>query len=339
MLKTIPLITSVFIASAAVADTTVIVPYKNTSSTHFLANLATEHLSKQVTDESFKIKNINGGSGFKAAKIFDNTAKADGKTMMITSGTIAINYILKGADKAGYEYKNWKPVFTHSTNGVAVIKPNLISLDNIMKNKPQMISTGNNIYGYDVIMALASDILGWNTKMVWGNNSGGKFKAFMSNETNLDHQTYTSYNKRYKKVVEAGDAIPIFCWGEIVDGQYTRCPDYPNLPHFLEVLEMYNIPTDSVKVRAWKLAHNAVHYLKAFMVVKKGTPDSTYNKYVAGYEKALVTDAFKIPFHKRAGTSVITIGQPAVDRFENLFNTKDTEALEWLRNFTANYNK
>ena len=108
----------------------------------------------------------------------------------------------------------------------------------------------------------------------------------MSNETNLDHQTYTSYNKRYKKVVESGDAIPIFCWGEIVDGKYTRCPDYPNLPHFLEVLEMYNIPTDSVKVRAWKLAHNAVHYLKAFMVVKKGTPDSTYNKYVAGYEKA-----------------------------------------------------
>ena len=58
----------------------------------------TEHLSKQVTDESFKLKNIKGGSGFKAAKIFDNTAKADGKTMMITSGTIAINYILKGAD-------------------------------------------------------------------------------------------------------------------------------------------------------------------------------------------------------------------------------------------------
>ena len=48
--------TSVFIASAAVADTTVIVPYKNTSSTHFLANLVTEHLSKQVTDESFKLK-------------------------------------------------------------------------------------------------------------------------------------------------------------------------------------------------------------------------------------------------------------------------------------------
>ena len=192
--------TSAFIASAAVADTTVIVPYKNTSSTHFLANLVTEHLSKQVTDESFKLKNIKGGSGFKAAKIFDNTAKADGKTMMITSGTIAINYILKGADKAGYDYKNWKPMFTHSTNGLAVIKPDLISLDNIMKNKPQMISTGNNIYGYDMIMALASDILGWNTKMVWGNNSKGKFKAFMSNETNLDHQTYTSYNRYLFKV-------------------------------------------------------------------------------------------------------------------------------------------
>ena len=92
----------------------------------------------------------------------------------------SINYILKGADKAGYDYKNWKPMFTHSTNGLAVIKPDLISLDNIMKNKPQMISTGNNIYGYDMIMALASDILGWNTKMVWGNNSKGKFKAFMS---------------------------------------------------------------------------------------------------------------------------------------------------------------
>ena len=105
MFKIIPVMTSVFIASAAVADTTVIVPYKNTSSTHFLANLVTEHLSKQVTDESFKLKNIKGGSGFKAAKIFDNTAKADGKTMMITSGTIAINYILKGADKAGYDYK------------------------------------------------------------------------------------------------------------------------------------------------------------------------------------------------------------------------------------------
>ena len=73
MLKIIPVLASVFIASTAIAETTVIVPYKNTSSTHFLANLATEHLSKQITDESFKVKNINGGSGFKAAKIFDNT--------------------------------------------------------------------------------------------------------------------------------------------------------------------------------------------------------------------------------------------------------------------------
>lgn len=339
MLKFTYIITSVFIASAAFAETTVIVPNKNTSSTHFLANLSTEHLRKQISDDNFKLKNIVGSSGFKAAKIFDNTAKADGKTMMITNGSLAINYILRGADKAQYEYKNWKPMFTHSTNGLVVIKPNLISLDNIMKNKPQIISSGINIYGYDMITALASDILGWNTKMVWGNSSAAKFKAFMSNETNLDQQTYTSYNKRYTKVVEAGDAIPIFCWGEIVDGKYTRCPDYPNIPHFLEVLELYNIPTDTIKVRAWKLTHNALNYLKAFMVVKKGTPDSIYNKYVAGYEKALTSDAFKIPFHKRAGTSVITIGQPAVDRYENLFNTKDTEALEWLRDFVANYNK
>ena len=332
-----PTVVGIFLASNAFSDTTITVPYKKTSSTHFITNLTTEHLAKQVSDVKFKIKNINGGGGLKGATIYANTAQSDGSDMFITSGTIGINYVLKGAE-AGYDYGKWKPMFGFSTGGVWVAKPKYKSLDNIMKTKPSFTASGKSSYSMDIIVPLMTKILGWDTKVVWGNGSKGRFKAFMSNETDLDYQTSVSYVKRYAKNPDA--SIPLFTVGILnEDGSFSRAPDFPNVPHFTEVLNTYGISTDTIEYRAWLIAYKVLFDTKTYMVVPNGTPSKIYSKYVAGYSKALTSNEFLDAFTKKAGFSTIIIGEIAQAKYKQAFDFDDKEALIWLQDYAKSFKK
>jgi len=324
---------STFMVSVATAETVdVTIPFKPTSSTHYFANLTTSYVKKHSPNMDYKLTNVKGAGGTKAAVIFTKKAKSTGNEWMITSGSLAMNFVLKGADKAGYNYNAWRPMISLSTGGTLVANKSLGSVSDIIKNKPKLINSGIRPHSWSIITPVALAALGLDVTMVWGNGSSASYKAFMSGETNIDHQSVTGYKKRYAK---ENSVNTLFTWGAYDGDKIVRDPDFPNIPHFTEVLIANGISTDTIEYRAWKLIFNTIYATKSFMVVPKDTPQNATKKYVVAYQKAFADKDFIAEFTKKSGKSGLLVGQAAQKKYDIAFKDMDKEALAWLRDFVA----
>jgi tripartite-type tricarboxylate transporter receptor subunit TctC len=280
----------------------------------------------------YKITNIKGAGGSKAAVVFTKKAKPTGQEWMITSGSLAMNYVIKGDEKAGYNYNAWRPMISLSTGGTLVSNKSLGSLADIIKNKPKLTNSGLRPHSWSIITPVALAALGLDVTMVWGNGSSASYKAFKSGETNIDHQSVTGYKKRYEK----DDSVnTLFTWGAYDGDKIVRDPDYPNIPHFTEVLLANGLSTDTIEYRAWKLIFNTIYATKSFMVVPKDTPQAATKKYLAAYKKAFSDKEFIAEFTKKSGKSGLLVGAAAQKKYDIAFKDMDKEALAWLRDFIA----
>jgi len=321
------------LVSTAIADTVnVTVPFKATSSTHGFANLTSSYVQKHLDGMDYKLTNVTGAGGTKAAVIFSKKAKSDGTDWMITSGSLAMNYVIKGDEKAGYSYNAWRPLIALSTGGTLVASKELKSIENILKTKPKLINSGIRPTSWSIITPVALAALGLDVEMVWGNGSSASYKSFMSGESNIDHQSVTGYKKRYEK---NDDVVTLFTWGAYDGDKIVRDPDYPNIPHFTEVLLANGLSTDTIEYRAWKLIFNTIYATKAFMVVPKDTPQNATKKYSIAYEKAFSDKDFIAEFTKKSGKSGLLVGKDAQIKYDIAFKEMDKEALAWLRAFIS----
>jgi tripartite-type tricarboxylate transporter receptor subunit TctC len=188
------------------------------------------------------IKNSPGGGSVSGANYFAATAKGDGLTVLVSSGSTQFPYLL-GEPRVKYDYKKMRSFLAGPTGGVAYISSKLgvTSLKDLSKLKGTKLHfASQGITSLDMTALLAFNLFGLDVQHIIGypGRAEGRM-AFERGETDIDYQTTSAYLRSSVPLVKKGDAVPLFAWGLIgTDGRLIRDPNFPDLPHVEEAYEI-----------------------------------------------------------------------------------------------------
>ncbi len=204
----------------------------------FLANFIGKYLPGNPV---VVVKNSPGGGSVSGANLFANTAKPDGLTLLVSSGSTQFPYLL-GEKRVRYDYKKLNFVLAGPTGGVAYISSKLgvDGLKSLNKLKGQKLYfPSQGVSSLDMVPLLGFRLLGLDVNHVTGfpGRAEGRL-GFERGEFNIDYQT-TAYVRSSLPLVQRGEAVPLFAWG-LVDknGKLIRDPNFPDLPHIEEAYEI-----------------------------------------------------------------------------------------------------
>jgi len=300
----------------------------------FNAPLLSKHLAGQPT---VQVVNVPGGGSITGTNQFAQRARPDGLTILGTSGSTQFPYLL-GDPRVRYEYQDWRVVLASPTGGVAYVSPDLdVSSAEDFGNLEgkQLVYGSQGATSLDLVPLLAFDLLGLDTKAVFGMKGRGDGRlAFERGEVNIDYQTSSAYITNVTPLVEAGKAVPLFSWGVLDEsGDIVRDPSFPDLPHFAEFYEAAKGEAPSGPGwDAWKAFFAAGFAAQKLIVVPKDTPDDIVEAY-----RAAIAQMKEDPDYLAKKEAVLGVYEQVTDKeaetlYEVATNVPD-ESREWIRNW------
>lgn len=316
-------------------------PFSEGGGTDVWARFFAPYLSKYLPGQpNVIIRNVPGGGSVTGANEFVARARPDGLALLGTSGSTQFPYLL-GDSRVRYEYADLEPVIVSPTGGVVYIPARFGIAD--ASGIDQLVGT-ELVYGsqgatsLDLVPLLAFDLLGLNVRHVFGMTGRGDGRlAFERGEATIDYQTSSAYLTNVEPLVEAGEAVPLFSWGVLdAEGNVQRDPNFPDLPHFLEVYEMVHGEIDETDVQ---LQAYLAFFGSGFAAQKPAMlPEGTPPEIVQAYRQAFI-DAIADPDLQAAKGDILGDYEQAVgDQVEGVYRaatTIDPEAREWVRNFLS----
>ena len=319
---------------------TVIVPFGvgggNDLWGRFLAGFLQKYLPGSPT---VIVKNSPGGGSVSGANLFAATAKPDGLTVLVSSGSTQFPYLL-GEKRAKYDYSKLKFVLAGPTGGVAYISSKygvdgLKSLDKLKGQTLHFASQG--VTSLDMVPLLGFRLLGLDVKHVIGFPGRGEGRlGFERGEFTIDYQTTTAYLRSSLPLVQRGEAVPLFAWGLIdKSGKLVRDPNFPDLPTIEEAYEIVHGKKPSgIEWDAFMAFLISGFPAQKLLVLPKGTSDELVEAY-----RAAVREMLKDPEYIARRDEVIGEYEQVTDaQAEKLYKDGTTispEARDWVRDFLA----
>ena len=230
-------------ANFAGQTVTVLIPYGVGGGTDLWGRFNAPFLTKYLPGNPINlVKNVPGGGSISGANLFAATAKPDGLTVLVTSGSTQFPYLL-GVRQVKYDYRDWKFVMASPTGGVAYIstKHGVKSLADLGKLTGKTLHyASQGATSLDLAPMLAFRLLGLDVQHVFGFPGRGEGRlGFERGEFDIDYQTTTAYLRSSLPLVKNGEAAPLFSFGALDDkGNLVRDPNFPDLPHIAEAVEI-----------------------------------------------------------------------------------------------------
>ncbi len=315
-----------------------IVPFKEGGGSDASARFYAPFLHKHLPGEpEINIKNIAGGASTKAANIFATEAHTDGLSLLGTSASTQFAYLL-GDPRVRYDYAKWSVLMVSQTGGVVYISPQLGIKD---ASQLAQIADKRLYYGsqgttsVDLVPLLAFDFLGLNVRPIFGisGRAIGRL-AFERGDANIDFQTSAAYLQSVQPLVDEGRAIPLFSLGVLsTEGELVRDPNFPDLPHMAEVLELVNgsAPT-GIAWQSWMALFTAGFAVQDMLVVPKHTEPSVLTAYHQAIKAMQQDPSF---LRERAGVTgnYKVVSGVASQRLYRLATEIDVTHKKWLANW------
>lgn len=186
------------------------------------------------------VRNAPGGGSVLGANAFVATAKPDGLTLLATSGSTVIPYILQ-VPQVRYDFRKWKLIKVNGVGGAIYVSPrtNVKRVEDLTKPNERLIYGGISATALDLIMLLTFEVLGLDVKSVLGFEGRGPARlAFERGEINIDYQTTPAYLSQVAPLVKEGKAVPIVTMGFVNErGQLVRDPSLKEIPTVYEAYE------------------------------------------------------------------------------------------------------
>lgn len=289
------------------------------------------------------VKNVPGGGSITGANQYAASAKADGLSVLGTSGSTQFPYLL-GDRKVRYDYKNWEVVMASPTGGVAYLSTKLgaTSLKDLGKLKGQrLVYASQGATSLDLVPLLGFRLLGLEVQHVFGMKSRGEGRlAFERGEATIDYQTSSAYIKNSIPLVKEGKALPLFSWGVTDDqGRLMRDPAFPDLPHIGEAIQIVTgKPPSGVEWEAFKAFLVAGFPAQKLMVLPKSTPREIVEAYRKAFRDMRNDPAYKAGLKSALG-GYDQVTDAAAEALMREATTIPDSARAWVReHLTKNYN-
>jgi hypothetical protein len=298
----------------------------------FNAPFLSKHLPGQPT---VVVKNQPGGGSITGANQFASRARPDGLSVLGTSGSTQFPYLLNDP-RVKYDYKDWKVVLAAPTGGVAYISSSLgvKSLAELGKLKGQRLVFGSQgATSLDLVPLLGFRLLGLEVHHVFGMKSRGEGRlAFERGEANIDYQTTSAYLKSSLPIVQEGKAVPLFSWGTTDDdGNLIRDPNFPELPHIGEAIEIVTGKKPSgTEWEAFKSFLIAGFPAQKLLVLPNGTPNNIVETYRAAVRKMKLDPEYLAAKDEALGGYEQVTDKAAEALFKE-GTTIDPKARDWVR--------
>lgn len=280
------------------------------------------------------VKNMPGASSTKGTNYFARRGTSDGLSAIGTSGSTQFPFLL-GDRRVKYDYADWEVVLATPVGGIMYVNANLgvkTGADMKKLQKYQLKFMAQAPTSLDLVPLLAFDILGLNVKAVFGIRSRGDGRlAFERGEVRLDYQTTPAFLKRVTPLVEKGTAVPLMTWGMIDEnGNMTRDPTFPNLPHVAEVYEMmHGKKPRGPAWNAWKTFFAAGYPAQKMIFLKKDTPQPI----IAAWRKA-ATEIVNAPGFEKAKDKALGKYPQATGKqaqvLKKIATTVDAKSKAWV---------
>lgn len=300
----------------------------------FYAPLLAEHLPGKPV---IVVKNIPGGGSTTGANQFQARAKPDGLTILGTSGSTQLPYLL-GDRRVRYEYKDWHIVLATPTGGVFFVSADLgiKSAADLPKLKGKDLKYGSlGPTSLDLVPLLAFELLGLDVKAIMGMKGKSATRlAFERGELNLDYQTTPGYLKKAVRLVENGSAVPILAWGALdAAGNVIRDPTFPDLPSFPEAYEIVHGKKPAGDAwDAWKAFFTAGFPAQKMVFLPKDTPRDIIDAYRDAAAKTVSAPGFAAKARIVLGDYPQTVGA-AANRVKAQAITVPPKAKKWIQDW------
>ena len=315
-----------------------IVPFNAGGGTDKWARFYAPLLSKNLPGEpNIIIKNMPGGGSTKGANFFTQRAEKDGMTILASSASSQIPFLL-GDKRVEYNYADWQAVVASPTDGVVYVSADsgIKNIDDLMKaDQSKLVFGSQGPTSMDLVPLLALDILGIKPQTVFGMKGKKDTRlALMRGETNLDFQSSSAYLTDVAPDVESGKAIPLFVFGTLDEqGNLQRDPTFPDLPHFGEVYKQVKGEDLSGEAyQTWKKLFVASFPAQKMIVLPKGTPDNVVNAYNEAMEKVVSDPGFAEASKDQLGDYQQIVGAEA-DKIKTEATDFSPESRKWIQDW------
>jgi tripartite-type tricarboxylate transporter receptor subunit TctC len=299
----------------------------------FFAPFIAENLPGKPT---VVVKNVPGGGSITGTNQFVQRAKPDGLSILGTSGSTQLPYLLDDA-RVRYELKELIPVLVSPTGGVVYVNPELGAKNakDIPKLRGKKMKYGSQgPTSLDLVPVLAFEIMQLDVDPVFGLARGPARVAYERGESLIDYQTSSAYLRNVVPLIKAGKAVPLFSWGVLNDkGEFVRDPTFPDLPHFAEAYEMaYGKKPSGVAYEAFKAFVVAGFAAQKPIFLPKGTSKDVVDTYVQALERAVKNPQFKEKAADELGDYEQAVGPAAREAMKVALNI-DPKAKAWVKDW------
>lgn len=216
------------------------------------------------------------------------------ESMFISSGSATIPWLL-GNPQLLLDYRDLIAIGGHGVGNVVYVNPKATGINSLEEFVEKARDT-DLILGEQAADSVAVpgllfyDMLGLdNLEVVLGFGGRGPIRvAFERGDTNFNHDVTPAYLASVPALIESGDAVPLFSWGIIEDGQVKRDPNFPDLPTMEEVYEMFHGTAPSGPQWDAIVATTAIAYsFQKVWWVHQDCPAEAIEDLLIGFELAL----------------------------------------------------
>lgn len=268
-----------------------IVPFAAGGSTDVQARLFAPYFEKHIAgNPRVVVRNMTGGGGVLGGNWFAHNAKPDGLTILMSSGSNVIPYMLQ-LPAVRYDYRNYKLISANGVGGVFYTSPmtGIKEPVGLMKSAQPLVFGGISATGLDLAVLLAFELLQLNVRVVMGFEGRGPTRlAFERGEINLDYQASTAYLDQVVPLVKQGKAVSLFSMGFVNEkGVMVRDPSLPDVPSIYEVYQqMFNRkPDGQTRWKAFRALTAAAYSYQKTLWVHKGTPQEAVTALLTAVDK------------------------------------------------------
>lgn len=277
----------------------IVVPFATGGGTDIESRFFAPFLEKHIAgNPRVIVRNAPGGGSVLGANAFAVTAKPDGLTLLATSGSTVIPFILQ-VPQVRYDFRKWKLIKVNGVGGVIYVSPRIgvKKAEDLVKPTERLIYGGISATALDLVMLLTFEVLGLDVKSVLGFEGRGPARlAFERGETNIDYQTTPAYLSQIAPLVKEGKAVPVMTMGFVNErGQLVRDPGLKDIPTIYEAFEQIHKRKPDGLLR-WKaymaLIGPGFSYQKALWA-PEGTPPEALQPLLQAIDRMNRDLAFK----------------------------------------------
>lgn len=312
----------------------VILPYSPGGAADAYGRLIARHLQPHLPgNPTVIVRNEPGAGAIAGTNNFHANARNDGTSLLVTSTTTQMNYVLEDS-RVNYDLTQMTPIvvnplgmmiYIHGETGVETAS-DLGTIPDL-----QLRSGAHTPTAADLAQLIEFHLLGLDINPIFGLQRAEAKQAFERGEIQISYDNPLSYNIYVEPMIEAGIAVPLYTMGYVdASGELVRDPAFPDLPTFPEAVEAATgAPPSGPAYEAWQTMFFSRVMASKAVLLPRETPAEIVEAYRLAAESMREDPAYIEAIVSQSGGYPTLTGQEANDRWQESLHFDD-EGRDWL---------